>query len=342
MSSLSDKIEAIRARESKQLLILGHHYQKPSVLAHADALGDSLELARRAAAEKEAKKIVFCGVHFMAETADLLTAPDQVVYMPEPCATCPMAKMADDSQVRKAWERLQEAAPGAWMPIVYVNSTASVKALCGQWGGSACTSSNAATIFKRAFSASKRIFFLPDEHLGVNTAADLGISPGETLVYDPAQPGGGIDDKALASARVIVWKGYCHVHTAFRISDVRAARARVPSATIIVHPETPRPVLSICDAHGSTSQIIKYVRELKQGSVVYVGTELHLVERLAAEQAGRVTVKTLRASACPNMHMTSEENLLEVMETWAAVNEIHVPADVAANARLAVERMLAP
>jgi quinolinate synthase len=341
MSSIPERIEAIREKLGKRLLILGHHYQRASVLAHADALGDSLELARRAAAEKEAKKIVFCGVHFMAETADLLTKPDQIVYMPEPAATCPMANMADEADVREARDRLQRAEAGRWTPVVYVNSTAAVKALCGQWGGSACTSSNAGKVFQRAFSKSQKIFFLPDEHLGINTAEDLGFKPDETRVYDPAKPDGGLTDKDLAAAKVVAWKGYCHVHTAFRTSDVKAVHKRDPSATIIVHPETPRVVLRLCDAHGSTSQIIKYVRELPEGSIVYVGTELHLVERLAAEHAGRVTVKALRPSACPNMHMTTEENLLELLETWPAVNEIHVHDDVAANARVAVERMLA-
>ena len=339
MKEISSEIDEIRKKWGNKLLILGHHYQRSSVLHHADELGDSLELSRKAASHPEAERIVFCGVKFMAESADILTGSNQTVYMPDMSAGCPMASMANSSEITEAWNLLQTNG-GGWLPVVYVNSSAEIKACCGRWGGSTCTSSNAAKVFKWVFSQGKKVFFLPDEHLGANTAHDMGIGDDEVLVYDPRKENGGLDFGGLVKAKVIVWKGFCLVHTAFKPEHVMAARTRFPEAKIIVHPETPKEVVRMCDEHGSTSQIIKYVEATSAGSTIIVGTELNLVDRLAAEQNGRVTVKSLVPSVCANMAKTNEANLLDLLKQWPARNEVHVPASIAEDARRALKTML--
>ncbi len=339
MNKESIEIDEIRRQFGKKLLILGHHYQRAAVLQHADELGDSLELSRKAACHPEADRVVFCGVKFMAESADILTGENQTVYMPDMSAGCPMAGMADSSEITGAWSLLQECG-GGWLPVVYVNSSAEIKACCGKWGGSTCTSSNAAKVFRWVFSQGKKVFFLPDEHLGANTAHDMGISDNEVLVYDPRKLNGGLELDEISKAKVIVWKGFCLVHTAFKPEHIEAARAKFRDAKIIVHPETPKEVVRMCDAHGSTSQIIKYVESAPAGSTVIIGTELNLVERLAEEQKGRVTVKALVPSVCANMAKTNETNLLDLLRKWPARNEVHVPDSITRDARRALKTML--
>jgi len=366
MKNVGLDIESIRRKWGRRLLILGHHYQRSPVLRHADEIGDSLELARKAAMHSEAEKIVFCGVRFMAESADILTRSDQTVYMPDTSAGCPMAGMADAESMQTALEMLNRNGKD-WLPVVYVNSSARVKACCGMWGGSTCTSSNAGKAFQWVLSQGKRIFFLPDEHLGINTAHDMGISDDEIVVYDPAQEGGGVgvssqlsvvsgqrsDDshdptgkgagissKDIARTKVIVWKGFCLVHTAFTVEQVRNVRKRIPEAKIIVHPEVPKDIVRLADAHGSTSQIVKYVESTPEGATVVIGTEVNLVERLAREHRGRVTVKALSPSVCATMASTNESNLLDLLHKWPERNEIHVPEPVAQDARKALDRML--
>ena len=336
---ISEKIEVIRREYGSRLLILGHHYQRQAVLAHADARGDSLELARLAATRREAEKIVFCGVHFMAESADILSLPQQTVYMPDNSAGCPMADMATADAMQEAWRVLNEGGDD-WLPVVYVNSSARIKAHCGRLGGATCTSSNAAAVFKWVFNSGKRVFFLPDEHLGVNTAQDLGIAGKDILIYDPLLAGGGLSSADLARARVVVWKGFCIVHQAFSVELVEAVRKKFPGCKVIVHPESPHAVVQASDAHGSTAQIIRYVENAREGETVVVGTEHHLVERLAQEHAGRVKVLALRSSVCANMARTNEANLLRVLEDFPAGAEVHVEPEIAADARLALERML--
>jgi quinolinate synthase len=338
MKDISLQIDEIRRQWGARLLILGHYYQRASVLRHADEIGDSLELARKAA-RSEAEKIVLCGVRFMAESADILTGPRQTVYMPETSAGCPMASMADASSMRQAWETL-ESDGGGWAPVVYVNSTAEIKALCGQWGGSTCTSSNARKVFEWVFAQGKRIFFLPDEHLGVNTAHDMGIRDEAVAVYDPLKPGGGLNLGTLDDTKVIVWKGFCLVHTAFTVDQVKKVRALLRDAKIIVHPETPRDVVRIVDAHGSTAQIVKYVESAVAGSTVVIGTENNLVERLAELNRSRIAIKALAPSLCANMSKVTEANLLKLLEEWPKEREIHVSAAIAADARKALDRML--
>jgi len=334
-----DEIETIRREWGTRLLILGHHYQSPAVLAHADVIGDSLELARKAAASL-AERIVFCGVHFMAESADILTTPAQRVYMPEPAAGCPMAAMADDGQVEKAWSFLQRQGD-AWLPVVYVNSTAKLKAFCGHAGGSACTSSNAAKVFQWALNQGRKIFFLPDIHLGLNSAHDLGIPDEETAIYEYQKPDGGLTCEALRHVKVLVWGGFCPIHVNFTVDDVKLMRAQLPDAKIIVHPEAPKEIVRMVDAHGSTAQIIKYVQSAPAGSTIVIGTESQLVKRLAEEHRGRLTIRMLRGSFCPNMAKTNEQNLLRVLKDWPDRNAVLVPTSLIPDARLCLERMLA-
>ncbi len=340
MNAVEQEIKAIRNEWGSRLLILGHHYQRSSVIAHVDESGDSLELARKAAARPDAERIVFCGVHFMAESADMLSGSEQTVFMPETGAGCPMADMADADRMECALEELR-ALSDDWLPVVYVNSSAAIKAICGRHGGSCCTSSNAAKVFSWVFEQGKRVLFLPDEHLGANTAHDLGVPDEAVAVYDPGQPLGGLSDAEIAAARVIVWKGFCIVHQSFGIDQVQKVREQLPQAQIIIHPEAPKEVVRICDAHGSTAQIINYVNEAKDGATIVIGTELNLVQRLAEKHNGRLTIKALKPSVCANMAKTNEANLLSLLQTWPKEREIHVSSDIADDARVSLERMLA-
>jgi len=339
VQSIGQQIDGMRREMGPELVVLGHHYQRSSVLAHADELGDSLELSRKAAAST-ARRIVFCGVRFMAESADVLSGDDQAVYMPETGAGCPMADMVATPSMTTAWQVLGRVCDD-WIPVVYVNSSADVKAFCGRHGGLTCTSSNAARVFEWAFAQGKRVFFLPDEHLGANTAVALGVPDDRVAVYDPKVADGGAGEEDLSRARIVLWKGFCLVHTAFSIEHIRAVRERLPAAKIIVHPEVPRPVAQLADERGSTSQIIKYVEEAPEGSTVVVGTELNLVQRLAEEQQGRIAVKALSPSVCANMAKTNEKNLLAVLQDWDESRIVRVPPDVVADARVALQRMLA-
>ena len=345
----SVSIEALRKQWGKKLFILGHYYQQDEVLQHADVTGDSLELSRAAAAAKEAERIVFCGVHFMAESADILSSVHQAIYMPDTHAGCPMADMAPLREVLKVWQELQavatdlsspeRSAQAGWVPVVYVNSSAAVKAFCGEHGGSTCTSSNAGKVLQWVLNQGKRILFIPDEHLGVNTAHDLGLPDEVVAVYDPGQAWGGVGVDGITRARVLVWKGYCHVH-AFTADDVIAARRQYPSAKIIVHPETPKAACRLADAHGSTSRIIKYVEAAPAGSTVVIGTEWHLVDSLARVHRGRLTIVPLRQSVCRDMILTTEANLLELLEQWSEEQIVRVSEPLRVNARKALARML--
>ena len=340
MTDVSKKIDLIRQEWGDRLLILGHHYQRSSVVEHSDEAGDSLELARKAAANKDVERIVFCGVHFMAESADILSGSEQIVYMPETDAGCPMADMAERGDMEKAWGIL-DAHGGDWLPVVYVNSTAPIKAVCGRHGGSCCTSSNASKVFQWAFDQGKRVFFLPDEHLGSNSAHDLGVPDSKVAIYDPRQPMGGLTSEEIENARVIVWKGFCIVHQAFSVEQIKQVREKLPQAKIIVHPESPKETVRLCDAHGSTAQIIDYVNSAADGETIVIGTEFNLVQRLAEQHKGRLNIKALKASVCSNMSKTNEQNLLNLLQTWDERSIIHVEPEIADEARLSLERMLA-
>lgn len=339
--SIAKAIEQIRRAMGDELLILGHYYQKDEVLAHADVVGDSLELSRRAAEAGRAQRIVFCGVHFMAESADLLAGEGRTIWLPEPFSTCPMALMVMPDALEKAWGRIQHVARD-WIPLVYVNSTAAVKAFCGAHGGMCCTSANAARLFRWILEEQKqRLFFMPDAHLGENTALDMGLTADDYAFYDPAQPGGGVTEETLRRVRCLIWKGFCIVHIRFTVGAIRAARAAHPDAFVIVHPETPAEAARLADARGSTSQIIRYVEQLPAGSVVYVGTELTLVQRLARMHAGRgLTVLPLAESICRNMAMGTADKLLRCLREWPSECRVRVEDRWRHDARRALERML--
>jgi len=280
----------------------------------------------------------------MAESAAVLARDDQAVFIPAMNAGCPMADMADAGQAERAWQEFGRTIDLAKVtPITYVNSTAAVKAFCGKNSGATCTSSNAGKLFEWAFGKGDKIFFLPDEHLGRNTAAKLGEGPVE--MWDPAMPAGGLTEEQITNARVIVWKGYCHVHTEFTVDQIREKRAEHPGCKVVVHPECKQEVVEAADASGSTSGIIKYVDEQPDGATVVVGTEVHLVERLARVHQGKKTVVPLARSLCPNMFRINLNNLCWVMDGIVAgsdqwVNQVTVPGDIKKDAALALTRML--
>ncbi len=343
MDNLSQKISDLRSAWGRRVLILAHHYQTDAVLQHADAIGDSLELARRAASETQAERIAFCGVRFMAETADILTTPEQRVYVPDPEALCPMAAMADSTEAGAAWQTVTRhgGGPDLWRPIVYVNSTAAVKAFCGDHNGWACTSGNAQAAFRHALDNGQRILFLPDEHLGVNTARALGVPDHQRAVYDPILADGGLSPQTLATARVVVWKGYCHVHTAFMTEQIVRVRKRYPGVHVIVHPECPAEVVNMSDESGSTARIIKVVNESPPGAAIAIGTETRLVRRLARRHEGQRTVIPLQDSICPNMSRNNESKLAALLEHWPESQFVQVREALREPARRALERMLA-
>jgi len=354
---LMARIAAAKEKLGPDLVILGHHYQRDEVIRFADHRGDSLELSRVAAAQREARYIVFCGVDFMAETAAMLCDPSQVVLLPAVEAPCPMAQMADVGDALVAWDaltaRLSRAGARGWgedalLPITYQNSTAVLKAFCGQRDGAVCTSANAQQVFRWALDQGRRILFFPDEWLGRNTALALGVPPQQIAVWDPAERrrsetwpnDGGCPD--LDQAQVVVWKGYCHVHTFFTVEHVRAVREQYGDITVVVHPECKVEVVQAADLNGSTSFILRAVRDAPPGSQWAVGTEINMVGRLAREYPDR-TVVPLARSLCGMMYRTNLHNLLYTLEELLHgrfVGRVQVPADTTHWANLALERML--
>ncbi len=345
---LRKRIAVTKERHGKNLLILGHYYQQDDVIEFADCQGDSFALAKAGAENKDAQIIVFCGVHFMAESSVILAREGQRVYMPDVDAKCPLADMADIEQVEEAWATLIKISDvmgesSKIIPITYINSSAELKAFCGKNDGLVCTSSNAGKAFDWALSGAsstdRKIFFFPDEHLGRNTANAKGFSKEDAVVWDPKMPNGGIETKALRNARVILWKGFCHVHTHFTVGHVRAARKKYPGCIIIVHPECTEDVVNESDANGSTSFLKKFVEDAKPGSTIVVGTEINLVMRLARQNADK-KVLPLARSLCPNMFKTSLADLCYTLEELPEANRITVPQSIIKDARLALERML--
>jgi len=336
MSDLTHRIEALRRRLGRELLLLVHHYQRPEVVCHADHVGDSLELARQASGST-AKVIVFCGVHFMAETASILVSSDQKVLLPDHRAGCPMADMADAADVEQVWQVVRDSVhPRTVIPITYVNSNVELKAFVGRHGGTVCTSSNAGKAFDWARARGDVVFFVPDEMLGTNTAHARGIR--NVVAVSPHEPQTLRNDR-LASADVVVWKGYCHVHTHFTVKDVEVARQQYPGARVIVHPECTPEVVDASDSNGSTGFLVEEVRRALPGSTLIVGTEINLVQRLSTMFPDR-TVRPLAYSLCPNMYRITPAKVAEVLETRDPRFEVTVSPDVAQEARLALERML--
>jgi quinolinate synthase len=343
-AALTSRIREIKQDLGPELLVLTHHYQRQEVVELGDFSGDSYGLSKRAAQDKKARYIVFCGVHFMAESAAVLAREEQAVFIPASGAGCPMAAMARTEQVEDAWSELTAViGSDAATPVTYVNSTAEVKAFCGRNGGATCTSSNADKLFQWALGRREKIYFLPDEHLGRNTAAKLAIGP--VALWDPYRARGGLGEQEIRDARVVVWKGFCHVHTAFTKEQIAEMRAAHPGCKVVVHPECRREVVEAADASGSTEGIIRYVEDAAAGAVIAVGTEINLVERLAKKYAAAKTVLPLARSLCPNMYKINLNNLCWTLESIVAgpeawVNRVTIPADVKRDASLALKRML--
>jgi quinolinate synthase len=354
---LSARIEAVRRRMGRRLVILGHHYQQDVVIAHADLQGDSYQLSKSAAEREECEAIAFCGVHFMAETADILVnRPEQVaarggrrvtVVLPDMAAGCSMADMAAITQVEDAWADLGEVIDTADItPVTYINSAASLKAFCGRHGGIVCTSSNARAVLDWAFARTKRVLFFPDQHLGRNTARKMGIPLDEMCVWNPHEPRlGGNDAAQVERSRVILWQGHCSVHAMFRPEHVDAMRANLPDVKVLVHPECSMEVVDKADLAGSTSFIIKQVEAAPPGTTWAIGTELHLVKRLE-QQHPEQTIRFLSpvVCMCATMYRIDLAHLcwsLEHLEAGTPVNVIRVDDETAKWAVTALERMLA-
>lgn len=338
---------AAKAALGDRVFVLGHHYQRDEVIAFADVTGDSFKLAQQAAAHPEAEFIVFAGVHFMAESADILTSPDQQVILPDLAAGCSMADMAAIAQVEDCWQALVDAGVAdVTVPITYMNSTAAIKAFTGRHGGAVCTSSNAERSLQWAFEQGEKVLFLPDQHLGRNTAVrDLGLSLDDCVVYSPNRPMGGLTVEQLRAAKVILWKGHCSVHGRFTPDCVDEVRERVPGVTVIVHPECTYEVVERADVVGSTEKIIATVTAAEPGSAWAIGTELNLVKRLALANPDKEIVYLDRTVCyCSTMNRIDLPHLVWALESLVAgtvVNRIEVEPDTAHWAKVALDRMLA-
>jgi quinolinate synthase len=347
---LAERARAAKSALGERVFVLGHHYQRDEVIAFADVTGDSFKLAREAAARPQASYIVFCGVHFMAESADILTSAEQQVVLPDLAAGCSMADMARLQQVQDAWDVLTDAGVAdVTVPVTYMNSSADIKAFCGRQGGAVCTSSNARRALTWAFEQREpgqgKVLFLPDQHLGRNTAVlELGLSLDDCVVYDPHRPGGGLTAEQLRAARMILWRGHCSVHGRFSADCVDDVRARVPGVQVLVHPECRHEVVTRADLVGSTEFIIKTIESAPAGSAWAVGTELNLVQRLAAQHPDKQVVFLDRTVCfCSTMNRIDLPHLVWALENLVegrVVNRISVDADTEHWAKVALQRML--
>jgi quinolinate synthase len=349
---LHERILAAKATLGDRVVVLGHFYQRDEVVQYADFLGDSFQLANAAQTVPNAEAIVFCGVHFMAETADILAKPDQAVILPNLAAGCSMADMADIDSVEECWEQLEAlygTEPDAdgrvpVIPVTYMNSSAALKAFCGRHGGIVCTSSNAETVLEWAFERGQRVLFFPDQHLGRNTAKKMGVPLEALPMWNPRKPLGGNAGDDLLDAQVILWHGFCSVHKRFTVEQVEQARAEFPGVRVIVHPECPMPVVDVADESGSTDYIRKAVEAATEPTTFAIGTEINMVNRLAAEHPEH-TIFCLDPVVCPcsTMYRIHPGYLAWVLEGLVAgetLNRIQVPDEVAGYARIALQRML--
>jgi quinolinate synthase len=343
---MSLRIAAARAALGDRLVVLGHHYQRDEVIKFADYTGDSFKLANEIARHPNADYIVFCGVHFMAESADILAMPHQRIILPDLAAGCSMADMAPSDQLEVCWSELRQLGLAERVvPITYINSAAAIKALVGENGGTVCTSSNAAATLKWGWQQKEKILFLPDQHLGRNTAFKMGVPLDQMVVWDPNEPFGGLTKAQLEAATLILWKGHCSVHARFTAKQIEHVRAQHPGIKVIVHPEVPFDVVQAADDSGSTEYILKTVRDSAPGSTWAVATEVHLVHRLAEEVAPGKTVLSLDqfGCLCSTMFRISPNHLLWVLDSLVdgdVVNEIVVPDEQKKWAKLALDRML--
>ncbi|MEU1674963.1 quinolinate synthase NadA [Streptomyces roseifaciens] len=346
---LVERARAAKAKLGDKVFVLGHHYQRDEVIEFADVTGDSFKLARDAAARPDAEYIVFCGVHFMAESADILTTEDQQVVLPDLAAGCSMADMATAEQVAECWDVLTEAGVAdVTVPVSYMNSSADIKAFTGKHGGTICTSSNAERALTWAFEQGEKILFLPDQHLGRNTAVrDMGMSLDDCVLYNPHKPNGGLTAQELRDAKMILWRGHCSVHGRFSLDSVNDVRERIPGVNVLVHPECRHEVVAAADYVGSTEYIIKTLEAAPAGSKWAIGTELNLVRRLANRFAGEgkeIVFLDKTVCFCSTMNRIDLPHLVWALESLAdgkVVNRIEVDPEVAAFSKLALERMLA-
>ncbi|TIH35658.1 quinolinate synthase NadA [Subtercola vilae] len=352
-AELDGRIRAAKATLGDRLVILGHFYQRDEVVQYADFVGDSFQLAQAARDRPAAEAIVFCGVHFMAETADMLSGPNQSVILPNLAAGCSMADMADIDSVTECWEALEElygTEPDASgrVPVIlvtYMNSSAALKGFCGEHGGIVCTSSNAATVLEWAFERGQRVLFFPDQHLGRNTAKAMGVPLERMPMWNPQKPLGGNDIETIQDAQVILWHGFCSVHKRFTVAQIEQARAQYPGVRVIVHPECPMPVVDAADEAGSTDYIKKAIEAAEPGQVFAIGTEINMVQRLQAEHPEH-TIFCLDPVICPcsTMYRIHPGYLAWVLEAFVrgeVLNQITVGDEVSVPARVALERMLA-
>lgn len=345
--NLVERARAARDALGSRAFVLGHHYQRDEVVAFADVMGDSFKLAKDAAARPEAEFIIFCGVHFMAESADILTSDSQKVILPDLAAGCSMADMANSEQVAQCWDELTAAGVAEkTIPVTYMNSSAAIKAFTGEHGGTVCTSSNAKTAMAWALEKGEKVLFLPDQHLGRNTAVlQLGLSLDDCAVWNPWKENGGLTDAQIKRARILLWRGHCSVHGRFTVDSVNEVRARIPGVKVLVHPECQYEVVSAADVVGSTESIIKTVAQSPAGSKWAVGTELNLVRRLAANNPDKEIVfldKTV--CYCSTMNRIDLPHLVWVMESLVQgrlLNQISVDSKIAKYAKIALDQMLA-
>ena len=344
---LVSRARIARAALGDRALVLGHHYQRDEVIEFADITGDSFKLAQAAAAQSSAEYIIFCGVHFMAESADILTSPKQKVILPDLAAGCSMADMATANQVQECWSQLSAIGiADKTIPVTYMNSSAAIKSFTGEHGGTICTSSNAKKSMEWAFTQGEKILFLPDQHLGRNTAVlSLGLTLEDCVLWNPWKPMGGLTPEQLQAAKVILWRGHCSVHGRFSVESVIEVRKRLPGVKVLVHPECQNEVVSIADVVGSTEAIIRAVEESPAGSKWAIGTELNLVSRLAKNHPDKEIVfldKTV--CYCSTMNRIDLPHLVWAMESLVAghvVNQIKVDPETARFSKLALEQMLA-
>ncbi len=347
-AQLTERVARARAALGSRAVVLGHHYQREDIVAFADFRGDSYKLSQWAASQREAEYIVFCGVHFMAEAADILRAPHQKVILPNMAAGCSMADMAAPDDVFAAWDELHEAGIDDIIPVTYMNSAASLKAFCGRNGGIVCTSSNATAVLEWAFARGRRVFFFPDQHLGRNTGVKMGIGLDEMAVWNFHRPFGSLGGNSLEQlerSRIILWQGHCSVHARFTVDQIREARAKHPDIKVVVHPECRLEVVQEADHDGSTEYIAKVITESASGSKWAVGTEINLVHRLAVENPDKL-VFCLDPVVCPcstmyRVHPAYLAWVLDSLVRGEVVNQVLVDDDTKRDAKIALDRMLA-
>jgi quinolinate synthase len=339
-AKIVEKIMEIKKRMGKELVILTHNYQRKDIVDLGDYCGDSFDLSQKAASDNDARFIVFCGVHFMAESAAILAKQHQVVQIPDMDAGCWMADMANIYLVEKAWnEVIGITGDGSVTPLVYMNSDALIKAHCGKNDGAVCTSSNAPAAFRWAFDKREKIFFFPDEHLGRNTGNMLGIAPEQMIVWNPDKILGGNSIEQIKNAKLILWKGHCLVHTRFTVEHIVKKKSKFPDGIVVVHPECVQEVVGMADAVGSTNFIGKYVADAPAGATIIIGTEVNMIKRLAVEYPDK-KIMPLYDSLCPNMYKINPENLLNTLENIGEINVVEVDETTKKWAKIALNNML--